>query len=245
MGLEIAIILTDAEKKIIWVNEGFTSITGYSLSEVIGRKPNLLQGPASEKEAISRIRKGLQHKVPLQEQITNYRKNGEKYLCKLVIHPIFNKNQELTNYIAFEVDGDKDEKEEKEISLLRLKEKYSSSSLKMAEELKLFSKLKELLEKEKIYLHPNLTLQEVSDMLKTNPKYLSQAVNHQAGENFQHYINTFRVEEVKNKINDDQYRLLDFFGIARLCGFKNKSTFYKVFKEITGTTPRRFLKTNA
>lgn len=240
----IAVILTDAYRRILWVNEDFTNITGYTLAEVQGKKPSLLQGPGSEKSAIQRIRKGLQSKVPIQEEITNYRKNGEEYICRLVIHPIFDPEQKLTNFIAFEVDGNRVQ-EDFNIPLLKLEEKYSSSSLKGVQELKLYFALRKLMEKEELYLDPDLTLKAVADHLATNTKYLSQVVNHHAGHNFQHFLNTYRVEKVKQKICGKDYRNLTLYGIARQCGFKNKSTFYKVFKEITDTTPKAYHKAQA
>ncbi|MCB0614083.1 MAG: helix-turn-helix domain-containing protein [Phaeodactylibacter sp.] len=237
----IAVILTDAQRKILWVNEDFTEITGYTLTEVAGKKPNLLQGPETEQEAIKRIRRNLQHNIAFREEITNYRKNGEAYLCKLVIHPVFNRNQQLSNFIAFEVDGGA-VKNIDDIPLMQLQEKYSSSSLKGAEEFKLFFKAQSLMEKDKLFLNPNLSLKEVADRLHTNTKYLSQVVNHHTGSNFQHFINTYRVKEVKENLSNDEYQNLTLFGIALQSGFKNKSTFYKVFKEISGQTPKEFIK---
>ncbi len=237
----IAVILTDERKKIIWVNDDFTYITGYSMSEALGKKPGeLLQGPNTEKEIVLKIRKGLETNTPLKEEITNYRKNGEEYICKLVIHPIFNKEHELTNFIAFEIDGD-ESLDEAKIPLLSLNEKYKSSSLKGVEEVKLYAQLRTLMEREEYYLDPNLTLKTVADLLGTNTKYLSQVVNNQAGCNFQQFINAYRVEEAKSKITSDEYNNLTLYGIALHCGFKNKSTFYKVFKEFIDMTPREFM----
>lgn len=239
----IAVILTDSDRRIIWVNEDFTHITGYALNEVVGKKPSILQGPGSEKEAIRRIRKGLENQVSIKDEITNYRKNGDAYACKLVIHPIFDVRQALTNFIAFEVDGNV-VKDDSSLPLLQIQEKYSSSSLKGVEEIKLFSQLKALMDSEKLYLDPFLTLKVIADRLNTNTKYLSQVVNHQTQNNFQFFINVYRVEEVKSKISSDDYRHLTLYGIALQCGFKNKSTFYKVFREVTGITPRAYLKAN-
>ncbi len=237
----IAVILTDEQKKIIWVNDDFTFITGYTVSEAIGKKPGeLLQGPNTEKEIVLKMRRSLDNNVPLKEQITNYRKNGEEYICKLVIHPIFNKEHKLTNFIAFEVDGD-EVGNEADIPLLNLGNKYRSSSLKGVEEIKLYAQLKTLMERDQHYLNPNLTLKVVADLLGTNTKYLSQVVNNQAGCNFQQFINAYSVKEAKKKIIDKDYSNLTLYGIALHCGFKNKSTFYKVFKEFLGQTPREFM----
>lgn len=240
----IAVILTDPQQRIIWVNDDFTSITGYSLGEAIGRIPGkILQGPKTEPEVIERIRKAIQQRIPWRDQLTNYRKNGEPYPCKLVIHPVFDRNQELTNFIAFEVDGSL-VADELDIPLMNLNEKYRSSSLRSIDEIKLYDQLKQLLETDKLYLNPELSLKTVADLLNTNTKYLSQVVNHQAGINFQQFINLYRVKEAKHKIVKDSYSNLTLYGIALQCGFKNKSTFYKVFKEVTGYTPKDFVRIN-
>lgn len=237
----IAVILTDASRRILWVNEDFTTITGYTLTEVIGKKPgSILQGPGTDREVIARIRKGLENQVPIKEEILNYRKNGEAYCCKLVIHPVFDQQQELTNFIAFEIDGN--ETDEATVPLLSLNEKYSSSSLKGAEEIKLYFRLKNLLDKEKLYLDPGLSLKDMADRLHTNTKYLSQVVNHHAGMNFQQFVNKYRIKDAKAKIASKEFNNLTLYGIALQCGFKNKSTFYKVFKEATGITPKEYLK---
>lgn len=238
---QVAVILTDPQRNILWVNQDFTNITGYSLQEVMGRKPSLLQGPLSEQETIAHLREGLAEEVPVKAEITNYTKQGRKYTCRLVIYPIFDPKHTLTHFIAFEVDGDKIGDDTK-VPLMDLSERYHSSSLRGVEEMQLFYQLQRILEEEKLYLDPNLSLRQLSDRLNTNTKYLSQVVNHLAKNNFQYYLNTFRVREVADKIIDEAYGNLTLFGVALQCGFKNKSTFYKVFREIMGTTPRSFIK---
>ncbi|MEQ8707287.1 MAG: helix-turn-helix domain-containing protein [Phaeodactylibacter sp.] len=238
----IAVILTNAQRRILWVNDDFTHITGYTLPEVMGKSPGkILQGPKTKPEIVHQIRQGLDSELPFQGEVINYRKNGEEYLCKLVIHPVYNEAQALTNFIAFEVDGNVVDGEVP-ISLLNLEDKYSSSSLKGIDEMRLYLRMKQTIEEEKLFLDANLSLRGVADILSTNTKYLSQVVNHNAKCNFQQFINVYRVAEAKEKITDPEYNNLTLFGIARQCGFKNKSTFYKVFKEVTGVTPRKYLK---
>ncbi len=236
----VAVILTDIERRIQWVNDDFTIITGYSFEEVIGQKPSLLQGKNSEEASIEKIRNGLNDKKSFKAEILNYRKNGEEYLCKLVIHPIYNVEDELTNYIAFEVDGNYTD--DRHISLMQVRQKYRSSGLDNLKELDLYAKLTLLFEKELIYMNPNLKLGEIATKLNTNSKYLSQVVNNQTGENLIHFVNRYRVEEAKRKIVDENNQHLTTYGIAQTCGFKNKSTFYKVFKEITKMTPKDYIR---
>lgn len=238
----VAVILTDARRKILWVNEDFTAITGYSFEEAVGRVPGeVLQGPKTEKEAIRQIRQGLKDMVSVKAAITNYRKNGEAYLCKLVIHPVFSDHDDLINFIAFEVDSSQVEDDE-DIPLLQLNRKYQSSSLKGVEEIKLYGRIRQIVESKKLYLQPDLSLRLLADELDTNTKYLSQVVNHCSGQNFQRFINAYRIQEVKDSLQAKAHLNLTLFGVAQQCGFKNKSTFYKVFKDITNQTPKEFLE---
>ncbi|MBK7410119.1 MAG: helix-turn-helix domain-containing protein [Saprospirales bacterium] len=241
MTPHIAVIITDSARKIQWVNDDFTHITGFSFQEAVGKKPGqLLQGPLSEPEAVKRIRKGLEGFIPFQEEITNYRKNGEVYRCRLVIHPIYNEHNDLTNFIAFEADAE--QVEDLYLPMLELKNKYQSSSLKGQEGAELYSSLKQLVQEGRLYLNPKLSLKDLSDALNTNTKYLSQVVNLHFGNNLQVFINQFRIEEAKRKLLEEELSNLTLYGIAMQCGFKNKSTFYKVFKQATGKTPLEYIR---
>jgi PAS domain S-box-containing protein len=236
----VAVVLTDALRQIIWVNHDFTILTGYSLLEVLGKKPSILQGANTSPEDIAIIRQNLQDLVSFKHSIINYTKEKREYKCSFVIHPIFDDNGILTNFIAFEVDAEK--VDEAKVPLLQLKEKYQTSSLKDSDQTLLYIKLCTLLQQEKLYLNPDLSLKDLANRLRTNTRYLSQVINTLAGYNLQHFINSYRIEEVKKKIIGQELRDLTLYGIAQQCGFKNKSTFYKVFQEITGQTPKKYLK---
>ncbi|MTB49960.1 PAS domain-containing protein [Lewinella sp. W8] len=237
---EIAVILTDSNRKILWVNRDFECITGYDLGDVIGKTPgSVLQGPRTEPDAVARIREGLAREEPFKETLINYRKNGEAYECRLVIHPIHNSKKELVNYLAFEVDGSK-VKNENRLSLLNLKNRYRTSSLRGIDEVHLFDRIKRTMVEDKIFLDPDLTLRKLSIRLDTNTKYLSQVINHHGGCNFLSFINSYRIEEVKKRLMAGEFYQQTFFGIAQHCGFKNKSTFYKVFRDGTGLTPKAY-----
>ncbi|MEM1327500.1 MAG: PAS domain-containing protein [Bacteroidota bacterium] len=242
--LQVAVILTDAQQNILWVNQDFTNITGYSVQEVVGKNPRLLQGKDTDASTVTRIRESLKERVPIKDELMNYKKDGTPYICRLVIYPVLNQKQDVINYIAFEVNADY-VSDDTGIPLMQLSEKYNSSSLRGMEEMQLYYQLQRVLEEEKLYLDANLSLRQLADRLDTNTKYLSQVVNHLANSNFQHYLNTFRIREVTKKIVDPAYRNLTLFGIALQCGFKNKSTFYKVFREIMGMTPKVYIKDQA
>ena len=237
MQPRIAVILTNAERQILWVNDEFSLITGYSLGEVVGKKPSLLQGPKSQQPVVERIRKALSQHIPVKEDIINYRKNGAYYHCRLVIYPVFDIEGTLTNFIAFEADL-AELKGQEEPPLLQLRSKYSSSHLKQGDEMRLFHELKNTLEEKRLYLIPDLKLSDLSSILSTNTKYLSQVINSQAGMNFIQFINEYRIKKVLEAFKSGTQEQLTLFGIGLQCGFKNKSTFFKVFKESTGMTPQ-------
>ena len=218
----VAIILTDTNYKIQWVNDDFSVITGYTFEEVVGKKPNLLQGEKSDINVIEKIRKGLNKKKSFKAEIINYRKNGTEYLCELFIHPIYNIEGELTNYIAFEIDVNNTNN--RRLSLMQVRQKYHSSALDDIEEIDLYTKLILLFDEEKIYLDPDLKLGDIAQKLNTSSKYLSQVVNNQTSKNLIHFVNSYRIDEAKRKIIDKKNYHLTTYGIAQTCGFKNKST---------------------
>lgn len=241
---EVGVILTDENKSIIWVNDAFLSITGYSLFEVLGKKPgSILQGQNTSKETIELISKSLKKQLPVETEILNYRKSGEPYSCRLAIHPVFNDKKVLTNFIAFEMD-ESNKSPESEYSMLQIQKKYKASSLEPIDEVTLFRRLNTLIISKNLFLNPDLDIKLVATGLKSNTKYLSQVVNNQYGYNFKKYINQFRIDKLKEMLRDPKNKGTNLFEIAQQCGFKNKSTFHKVFREFTDTTPKEFLLQN-
>lgn len=238
---QVTIILTDSSKRILWVNQNFPNLTGYSFGEALGRTPKFLQGVNTERDKLLEINRALTDQIPIKSIITNYKKSGKPYSCELIIYPIFNTKSELCNFISFE----RDVTYEKEIDdqvLPSLDGKYCTSSLKGNKELEIYFSLRETLEREELYLKPDITISEVSKILKTNTKYLSQVINNIGQRNFLQFINEYRIEHYKRILSREKLEHLTLFGLALQSGFKNKSTFYKVFKEVTGITPREYLQ---
>jgi PAS domain S-box-containing protein len=95
-----ALIITDINQNIVWVNDGFTTMTGYSKKFAINKTPNFLQGKETSKEVKKRIGNKLSLKKPFQEIIINHRKDDSTYKCEIKIFPLY--NNEITHYIALE-----------------------------------------------------------------------------------------------------------------------------------------------
>jgi PAS domain S-box-containing protein len=87
-----AIILTDIKQKIIWVNDGFETMTGYPKAFAINKTLSFLQGKETSPEVRDKIRANLQKLVPFRETIINYRKDNSLYKCELNIFPLKGEN---------------------------------------------------------------------------------------------------------------------------------------------------------
>jgi PAS domain S-box-containing protein len=96
------IVVTCEKEKIEWVSKGFTRMTGYGSNEAIGQFPKFLQGFDTEMTSKQAIRRKITIEEKYSGKIINYRKNGEKYLCKVDILPIYDRENCLVNFIAFE-----------------------------------------------------------------------------------------------------------------------------------------------
>ncbi|QFZ55220.1 PAS domain-containing protein [Oceanihabitans sp. IOP_32] len=95
-----ALIITDAEQNIIWVNSGFTKMTGYSKKFAIDKNPKFLQGIDTSIKTKRKIKKKLNHLKPFTEVITNYRKDNTPYKCEVTIIPMY--NDTVTHFLAIE-----------------------------------------------------------------------------------------------------------------------------------------------
>jgi AraC-like DNA-binding protein len=94
----------------------------------------------------------------------------------------------------------------------------------------------------KPYLDPELTLIGLASQINMSRNQLSKVINAGAGNNFYHFVNSFRIEEVKELINSDKAKVYTILALARDAGFKSKSTFNSIFKKMTGMTPSEYRK---
>jgi AraC-like DNA-binding protein len=95
-------------------------------------------------------------------------------------------------------------------------------------------------EKYKPYTNPKLTLIELSSRLKLQPHVVSKIINNGFGKNFFDFVNTYRIEEFKRRVEDAHYKNYTLLGIAFDVGFNSKTAFNRSFKKITSQTPSSF-----
>ncbi|CAN1526296.1 PAS domain [Flavobacteriaceae bacterium] len=91
-------------RKIVYANESFTRISGYTSDEIIGRTHKLLQGPKTNKEELVRYYKALDEWQPYEIEMINYNKNGKEYWVNLSLNPVTNSKGEYTHWISIERD---------------------------------------------------------------------------------------------------------------------------------------------
>lgn len=84
---------------IRYVNPAFLRLTGYERHELVGRSPRMLQGRRTRTEV---MRDALAGGGRCHLVVTNYRKNGEPYLCEIDIRPIRDVAGAVQAFIAFE-----------------------------------------------------------------------------------------------------------------------------------------------
>lgn len=117
------VIITDAAGRVEWVNAGFTRDTGYTLAEVLGRKPGeVLQGSETDPAAVRRFQERLSLPKPFSVTILNYKKSGQKLWLAMDVTPIFNDAGELTQFIAIQQN-------------INFRKEVEASQAKMTEEL--------------------------------------------------------------------------------------------------------------
>ena len=102
-----ALVLTDTSQNILWVNDGFKNMTGYTKKFAIGKRPSFLQGEKTSTSIKKELRDKLAFNHTYSGSIINYRKNGQLYLCKITILPIYNLDDKLKYYMAIEKDETK------------------------------------------------------------------------------------------------------------------------------------------
>ena len=100
-----AVIITDTLGRIDWVNEAFTSLTGYSAEEAHGKAPAaLLQGPDTDLSVVEHMREKLLAKQGFIAELLNYRKTHEAYWVSIDVQPVVSESGALTHFIAIEAD---------------------------------------------------------------------------------------------------------------------------------------------
>ncbi len=105
-----AVLITEAElmdepgPRIFYVNPAFTRMTGYTLEEVLGKTPRILQGQKTDRASLDRIRRALKTWQPVRIDLINYRKDGTEFWVELSIVPIADESGWFTHWVSVQRD---------------------------------------------------------------------------------------------------------------------------------------------
>ncbi len=103
-----AVVITEAQlidqpgPRILFANSAFTTMTGYTLEESLGKNPRFLQGPKTDRRELDRIRAALQAWQPVTAELINYRKDGSEFWVELEISPIADAHGVCTHWLALQ-----------------------------------------------------------------------------------------------------------------------------------------------
>jgi PAS domain S-box-containing protein len=92
------------DNPIVFANEAFQHLAGYSGDEIIGRNCRFLQGPDTDREAVSRIRAAVEAEASLNVELLNYRKDGSRFWNALYLSPVKGADGEVQFFFASQLD---------------------------------------------------------------------------------------------------------------------------------------------
>ena len=98
-----------------------------------------------------------------------------------------------------------------------------------------------IMEEDKPFLDPKLTLGKLAGIVGVNSHLLSKTINEKFGRNFFLFVNDFRVKEFKHLASQKDGESYTLLTLAYNSGFNSKTTFNTAFKKITNQTPKQYL----
>ena len=100
-----AVLLLDAEQRILWVNQGFTRMSGYTLEEAKGQTPEQLVGSGlTEASMLKRLRDSVVGAKPCRAEVCNRRKDGQLYWADLDFRPDLDRHGSLLGFVEISTD---------------------------------------------------------------------------------------------------------------------------------------------
>ncbi|MCD7971420.1 MAG: helix-turn-helix domain-containing protein [Candidatus Azobacteroides sp.] len=123
---------------------------------------------------------------------------------------------------------------------LKKKDKKNSSDIELTEQI--IGKLRIYMEEERPYINPNFSIKDLADNTGYSVHQISQVLNTTLGSNFSDFINEYKIEDVKVRLQGNELETLTLLAIAEQCGFNSKTSFYRIFKKFTGVTPLEYRK---
>lgn len=125
-----AVLITEAAPidepgpRILYANKAFTNMTGYTLEEVLGKNPRILQGAKTDSGELKKVREALSRWESATVEVINYRKDGSEFWVEFSVVPVADKTGWYTHWIS--VQRDITERKEAEKALRKSEERFRS-----------------------------------------------------------------------------------------------------------------------
>lgn len=123
-GSRTAMLITDPRRDdnpIVFVNDAFVALTGFSWDEAVGRNCRFLQGPETDRDAVARIRWAVEAGEGVEADILNYRRDGASFWNALAISPVRDGTGQTIAFFASL--HDVTDKKQAEIDLVRARDR--------------------------------------------------------------------------------------------------------------------------
>lgn len=119
--------------------------------------------------------------------------------------------------------------------------KYKGSHLSDEDKQQLLARIQEVMDTNQEIFTPDFTLERLATLLGSRYKYVSQVINEHYQQNFNNFLNSYRIKEACKRMGDiENYSNYTIEAISESVGFKSRSTFVSSFKRITGLTPSQY-----
>ncbi|MBN2510128.1 MAG: helix-turn-helix transcriptional regulator [Spirochaetales bacterium] len=102
-----------------------------------------------------------------------------------------------------------------------------------------YEHITELITKEKLYANPDLTIDDIAAMCGETRNTVSRLINSYGGKNFKTFINQYRIDCMKKRLEDTSSEL-SIFEIARQCGFNSKTSLNRIFQQFVHVSPKEY-----
>jgi AraC-like DNA-binding protein len=120
---------------------------------------------------------------------------------------------------------------------------FNKENIENDEKLKmLYSEILEFFQENEPFKRADFSIIHLANALSTNVTYISRSIKFNANTNFITFVNNYRINFVKELINNNELKKHTLLYLYTSAGFKHQSTFNKVFKQIEGVTPTKYLK---
>ena len=103
------------DNPIVFVNDAFSKLTGYSREEILGNNCRFLQGPGTNKDDVARLRNAIARKEAIEVDLLNYRKDGSSFWNRLLISPVFDEEGAVRHFFASQFDVSPDRRRYSEL----------------------------------------------------------------------------------------------------------------------------------